>query len=269
VRGSGVVRSWRVLRSTAPPNDAARPRFSRPRAELVTLPLTLSVARRCGVDRSPLRAGVPGSISAPSRQRRRFCRPRAPSIDQCSLAGTRHRSHDFAVASRLPALVRSSLPKVALRSRGARPDAFPRGPSAARRLLQSKQSASTCRRSSDPWPRPEVALSDGSRWAAPPSPRIQRSVTKKRGPSRGFTGQGPGWLSPFRHLSSRLLVTRALPQPDPLGHLLSWTGGVTGWIVRERQARARGVSLLRVHPSSSLARSPPRPWSAHLRGGRG
>jgi hypothetical protein len=162
-----------------------------------------------------------------------------------------------------------ALPKVSLWGRGARPDAFPRGPSAARRLLQPKQSASTCCRSSDPWPRPEVALSDGSRWAAPLSPRIQRSVTKKRSPSRGFTGQGPGWLSPFRHLSSRLLVTRALPQPDPLGHLLSWTGGVTGWIVRERQARALGVSLLRVHPSSSLARSPPRPWSAHLREGRG
>lgn len=56
-RGSGVVRSWRVLRSTAPPNDAARPRCYRPRAELVTLPLTLSVARRCRVDRGPPRAG--------------------------------------------------------------------------------------------------------------------------------------------------------------------------------------------------------------------
>jgi hypothetical protein len=42
--GGGVARSWRVLRSAAPPYGAARPRCFRPRAELVTLPLTLSVA---------------------------------------------------------------------------------------------------------------------------------------------------------------------------------------------------------------------------------
>jgi len=40
----GTARSWRVLRSTAPPSSSSRRRCFRPRAEPATLPLTLSVA---------------------------------------------------------------------------------------------------------------------------------------------------------------------------------------------------------------------------------
>jgi hypothetical protein len=68
-------------------------------------------------------------------------------------AGTRHRSHDFAVASRLPTPVRPS--------RGERLDPPPLGerPGAARRLLQSIQPASTTARSSEPRStQPERAL---------------------------------------------------------------------------------------------------------------
>jgi len=98
---------------------------------------------RPGFRRADLRR-TPGPLSPPSRQRRPLPPARAPSIDECSLRpltqtsrGTRHRSHDFAVAIRLPTPVRPST--------WERLDPLPSGkrPGAARRLLQSTQSAST------------------------------------------------------------------------------------------------------------------------------
>lgn len=96
-----------------------------------------------GFHRADLRR-TPDPLPPPSRQRQPLSQARAPSIDECSLRplaqtslGTRHRSHDFAVAIRLPAPVRPSSRE--------RLDPLPFGkrPGAARRLLQSTQSAST------------------------------------------------------------------------------------------------------------------------------
>lgn len=69
---------------------------------------------RPGFRRDDLRR-TPAPLPPPSRQRRLLSQAGAPSIDECSLRplaqtsrGTRHRSHDFAVAIRLPAPVRLS-----------------------------------------------------------------------------------------------------------------------------------------------------------------
>jgi hypothetical protein len=259
-----------VLRSTAPPNDAARPRCYRPRAELVTLPLTLSVA--------PDVAWTEAHVSAEYQDRvhRRL-------VKDSDFVGS-ERLPSTSAPLREPATVLTTLPSRASFRRSFAPRAPEGFPSGAEGLDPTRfragqaplvdfcnQNNPRARAADHPIPghAREVALSVGPRWAAPLSSRIQRSGMKKRGPSRGFTGQGPAWLSPFRHLSSRLLVTRALPQPDRLGHLLSWTGGVRGWIVQARQAHALVVCRLRVHPASSLAQSSPRPWPARLREGLG
>jgi len=51
---------------------------------------------------------------------------------------------------------------------------------------------------------------------------------------------GPGARVAFAtgRISPRLLVESALPQPDRLGHLLSWARDGSGWIGRSRRARA-------------------------------
>jgi hypothetical protein len=89
-----------------------------------------------------------------------------------------------------------------------------------------------------------------------PRTKVRNELTQ---PQSRFHGSGARWLSPTERFSSRLLVPRALPQPDPLGHLSSWTRDGPGWIVRSRQARALGACRLRLHLSSSLARSSTRP----------
>lgn len=98
---------------------------------------------RTGLHRDDLRR-TPDPLPPPSRQRQQLSQARAPSIDECSLRplaqtsrGTRHRSHDFAVASRLPA------PFCPSARERLDPLPFGKGPDAARRLLQSTQSAST------------------------------------------------------------------------------------------------------------------------------
>jgi hypothetical protein len=103
----------------------------------------------------PSICGEPGPISPPARQSWCLLRARAPSIDECSLSRARHRAHGFAAANRLPTRFRSYTPRrVSPSGLGARPLLVGRGPSVARRLLQSKQSVSTRRRSGDPRPRP-------------------------------------------------------------------------------------------------------------------
>lgn len=98
---------------------------------------------RTGFHRADLRR-TPDPLPPPSRQRQQLSQAGAPSIDECSLRplaqtsrGARHRSHDFAVAIRLPApFCRSARERLD-------PLPFDKGPDAARRLLQSTQSAST------------------------------------------------------------------------------------------------------------------------------
>lgn len=102
---------------------------------------------RPGLHRADLRR-TPDPLPPPSRQRQLLSQARAPSIDECSLRplaqtslGTRHRSHDFAVAIRLPAPVCPSDKEKPWERLDPLP--FGKGPDAARRLLQSTQSAST------------------------------------------------------------------------------------------------------------------------------
>jgi hypothetical protein len=105
----------------SPSGGAPLPRCFRPAAELASQPLTSSVAP---VGSSPVEACAP---SFATRRGRQACFPRrlvkdadfhlpgrlpstsAPSARfRLASAGTRHRSHDFAVAIRLPAPVRPS-----------------------------------------------------------------------------------------------------------------------------------------------------------------
>jgi hypothetical protein len=174
--------------------------------------------------------------------------------------GTRHRSHDFAVASRLPTPVRPS--------RGERLDPPPLGerPGAARRLLQSIQPASTTARSSEPrstQPRaralrsrlgggyrscelierrhtghgPSPAEADLDPTSGQPLPDAFPGWTRplRSQSSRGFRGQGPGELSLSRRPLSRLLAAEASPRPDPLEHLLSRARDDIGWRGRRRR----------------------------------
>jgi hypothetical protein len=64
-------------------------------------------------------------------------------------------------------------------------------------------------------------------------PRVRKPGACRRDPSRGLTGQGPKKaVTRPRLLSSRLLVTRALPQPDWLGHPMSWNREESGRMSR-------------------------------------
>lgn len=135
--GGGVIRSWRVLRSTAPPNGAARPRCYRPRAELVTLPLTPSVAP------SFSRARCPVSTGSQTRFHRRLVKA-AGFFESERLPSTNAPLPEPAT------VLTASPPRGGFRNPfapgapgfpdgpEARPDASPRGPGSVRRLLQPK-----------------------------------------------------------------------------------------------------------------------------------
>jgi hypothetical protein len=167
----------------------------------VTLPLTLRVAPSFA--RAILR-GVrrePDPISPTPRQSRRFLRIRAPSIDECSLARARHRSHGFAAARRLPKPVHPSCaPRFPAGCLEARPFASPRGPGFVRRLLQPKRSASTCCEPFDPWmlqrscPRVRVP---GEVVALPaPSPKTRSMSPRSQSRSHGSGAEEGCYASP-------------------------------------------------------------------------
>lgn len=142
-----------------------------------------------------------------------FARARAPSTDECLAAPlsrpneTRHRARDFAVVGRLPALLR--LP--CLIPKEGRLD--PKGPGAARRLLQSIGTASTS----------SVIARTRALHARPKPGRMPGGVAPCGAlPAEVSRVRGAVWLSPtFAPLSPRLLAARAFPQPDWLGHLMS------------------------------------------------
>jgi hypothetical protein len=212
---------------------------------------------------------TPGLLPSSSRQRRRFPPARTPSIDECSLCPlslgiggnpppfSRLRRRDPASGARSP-----------LHWGEARPAAMGGRPSAARRLLQSIQSASTTARSSEPrsaYPEStlhvthplrgehrSLQLSLPRRTPTRPEPCRNRTRTELDQPSRdalsgwirplrsdsnrGFTGQGPDGLSSFRRPPSRLLAAEASPRPDRLGHLLSRARDDLGRRGQDRQA---------------------------------
>lgn len=210
---------------------------------------------------------------APSRQRRLLPRTRTPSIDECALhpAASRRALTNCSVNARPartgprrePATVLAALPpragfrrsfahRSAERGR-ARPAAVRRnGPSAARRLLQSKHSASTTARSPEPRFRSSGRLcstgspggrdrrcnpSSSNALSSRPPPRWNRTSRSPKQPSPDwllrvvpslakrlqprFHGPGTRGLSPARRPPSRLLAVEASPRPDPLEHLVS------------------------------------------------
>jgi len=267
-RGGGIGRSWRVLRSAAPPNDAARPRCCRPRAELVTLPLTLSVAPR--FDRAEARSprGARSAYAAVSSKT-------TTSSDQSAF-------HRRVLSCESPppfSRLRRREPASGARSLLVHPGGFPSrageldplrfrlGQAPLVDFCNQNNPRARAADPSIPGLRPGgCPLVCGPGGVAPLSPRIKRPGTNRRNPSRGFTGQGPGWLSPSRRLALRLLTTRALPQPDPLGHLVSWTREERGWIGRSLRAHELVVCRLRTHPPGSLALSQARPRTTRSRG---
>ena len=191
--GGGVVRSWRVLRSTAPPNGAAQPRRYQPRAELVTLPLTLHVAT------SFSRAVCPVSAGGQPRPRRRlvkvvgfFGAKRLPSTN---------------APLREPATVLTALPpRGGFRSpfASSAPRSFPRDASKLDpmrlRLGQApfvdfcNQNDPRARAANPPIPQscPRSHLrAHGSGEPRPRSPQVRRSGMNRARSSRAFSGQGP------------------------------------------------------------------------------
>jgi len=136
----------------------------------------------------------PDPISSTPRQSRRLLRIRAPSIDECSLARARHRSHGFAAARRLPKPVHPScaarFPTWCLE---ARPFASPRGPGSVRRFLQSNTIREHALRTfRSPESSARLPTPSPAGWAhAASMPQVRRPGAGRRDPSRGFTGQGP------------------------------------------------------------------------------
>jgi hypothetical protein len=210
---------------------------------------------------------------APSRQRQLPPRTRTPSLDECSLhpavsrclptncfvntqpARTGPRQEPATVPAALPprAGFRRSFAARSGEGGEARPAAVRRnGPSAARRLLQPKHSASTTARSpeprfcssgrlcsADPPGGRDRRCNPSSSWAFSPRsrPRWNRTSSTPEQPSPDsllrvvlllaerlqprFHGPGTRGLSPARRPPSRLLAREASPRPDPLEHLVS------------------------------------------------
>jgi hypothetical protein len=186
-----------------------------------------------------------GPLPPPSRQRGRYPRPETPSIDRCSrgpaftgtvMEGARHRLAVLPPTKRLPTLFRSSALSLgrarredstrALHSRGAYrrapPDDF------CNRIRPAITTAGSPGPRAPPMRSPAMAavfrirpgpLETRDRGRSGVRVAMHRSTA-----SRGLTGQGPrrGLVSP-RFGASRCdrSRTRALPQPDRLGHLLS------------------------------------------------
>jgi hypothetical protein len=171
----------------------------------------------------------------------------------------------------------------------ARPAAVRRnGPSAARRLLQSKHSASTTARSSEPrfGSSGRLCLTDPSggrdrrcnpsssnALSSRPPPRWNRTSNSPKQPSPDlllrvvpflaerlqprFHGPGTRGLSPARRPPSRLLAVEASPRPDPLEHLVSRARRDAG-----RRSRRRGH--MRSEARVSITNPPDEPACAWL-----
>jgi hypothetical protein len=132
--------------------------------------------------------------------------------------GTRHRSHGFAAARRLPEPVRALVhPRFPRGGPEARPDASPRGPSSVRRLLQPKLTREHALRilRSLELVRPvtrALTLSGGVASLLAPGPKIRRESTRLQ--SRFL---GPGTEDGFRlPSSSRRDCSRGELRPNPM-----------------------------------------------------
>jgi hypothetical protein len=185
-------------------------------------------------------------------QSRRFQRPEAPSIDECPLDQPRLReAASNADPPPIPRLCRlgpasDALSPHAPEGGGARQGRFRALitpgrslPRAARRLLQSKQSASTTDGPSKPHPRsrpldfhrapyPGAGPARGVEW-----PREQSPFRRSGAEDSRVRGRFIEWTAraiPLRPLPPRLLVVKALPQPDRLSNTSRRTARLhAGW----------------------------------------
>jgi hypothetical protein len=205
---------------------------------------------------------APGPLPWPSRQRRLLSRTRTPSLDECSLhpAATRCPLTNCSANAqpartgprREPATVLAALPpragfrrSFALRSGEggeARPAAVRRnGPSAARRLLQPKHSASTTARS----PEPRFHTSGRLCSTDPPHP-FGWDETAAATPRRRMLprrARGPVGTEPRARLNSPRRTCF-------FGWCLSWGGTAPAEVSRARDQGA----FARPAPSVAIAR---------------
>ena len=211
-----------------PSDGAPSRRCFRPCARRKNLPLTLPGPPRL---EPRLHVTVGGPLPSPLRQKKQLSRPEAPSTDELPA----RRAAFTTPLEREPATVPRTLPSAAgfrrsfaLRSRGGRTrlrrfrGLFARGrtvPRAARRLLQSKRTTSTTGESTEP------VLSARTTNFRPLRDPQEGSPSPFRAAKPSGHGSGAEFDSGFRLrrqlLSVRLRASRALPQPDWLGHLLS------------------------------------------------
>jgi len=225
-------------------------------------------ARRLVKDSCLREPGRLPSTSAPSTRSSRIVLPTNCFVN-AQPARTGPRREPATVLAALPprAGFRRSFATRSVEGGEARPAAVRRnGPSAARRLLQPKHSASTTARS----PEPRFCSSGRLRFTDPPGGRDRRcnpsskralslrprprwnrtsSTSKQLSPDLllrvvlllaerlqpRFHGPGTRGLSPARRLPSRLLAREASPRPDPLEHLVSRARRDAG-----RRSRRRG-----------------------------
>jgi len=236
------------------------------------------------VRRSAARAARTGFTAASSKATARttqgaFHRPVPRSTDPLARTGlereTRHRSRDFAAPVRLPALLRPPLPREEGLDPAASGTLIAPGrswPRAARRLLQSKRSASTTVGPTKP--HPQVGPRGFRR--APHLGSRSRPGMRRRGlaavvppfGSRGFTGQGPFVSesacadgSRSGSLPPRLRATRASPQPDRLSDTsCRAVRSPRGWSRRDAARTGRAPSKISsTRPATPLSRSRWRP----------
>jgi len=232
--GAGAGCSWWVSRSRKPSDGAPSRRRFQPRARRKNEPLTLPVAAPCG--RSP--TTPPGPLPPPLRQKRWIPRTEAPSLDElparCLLSPTprtrtRHRRRALPPDT---GFRRSFAPRS--EEEELDPAAFTSSSLASAR--RHTPLVDFCNRN-DPQARP-ANRRNPPHDLAPPA--FAGNADARNGSSAPFRatrprchGSGAGTDCGSRRgvlqlLSPRLRAPRAWPQPDWLGHLLSWTRDLAG-----------------------------------------
>jgi hypothetical protein len=245
-----------------PTGDTPRPRRCLPRTGRTNRPLT--PMSRCAC--AEARHAPPGPPSPPTRSKSAIPTTRASSIDECPLDQPRLReAASNADPPPIPRLCRLGPASDALSPHapgggGARQGRFRAFitpgrtlPRAARRLLQSKQSASTTDGPSKP--RSPVRPLDSHRvpylgagpargveWPREQSPFRRPGVEDSR--VRGRFGEQKARAIPLRPLPPRLLAVEALPQPDRLSDTSRRTARLrAGWSRRHAPGWASEPSI--------------------------
>lgn len=273
--GAGAGCSWWDPRSKDPSDGAPPRRCCRPHARRKNEPLTLPVATPRGRSHPP----PPEPLPPPLRQKVWFSRPEAPFLDELPARRSltrpprtraRHRTAGFATRDRLPTLLRPSLHE----------EGLDLAASASSSLASARRHASLvdfCNRN-DPQARLRIAETRFPLFAPvlshvalePESVRLAPCGAAK--PSCHGSGAGLDLrLTPVdpQHPSRRLRASRAWPQPDWPGHLLSLARDLPGRSGRFARSSLPGVgsafagstspdTRLRFVSGRAASRTPPR-----------